>query len=82
MMPMTLLMARKLAPPRIPVVAERNAALAANMRDGAVGGLRRDQLDNETARNSAYASLVQAGLAKPSPTADEQGEGGVSPCLL
>jgi urea transport system permease protein len=65
-----VLTASGLAPPRIPVV-ERNAALAANMKDGAVGGLRRDQLDTETARSSAFAKLVEAGLAKAAPTADE-----------
>ncbi|MBL8791825.1 MAG: urea ABC transporter permease subunit UrtB, partial [Rhizobiales bacterium] len=48
-----------------------NAALAANMKDGAVGGLRRDQLDTEEARGAAYAALVRSGAAKPSPTPDE-----------
>lgn len=65
-----VLVANALAPPRI-AAAERNAALAANMKDGAVGGLRRDQLDTEEARGAAYAALVRSGAAKPSPTPDE-----------
>ncbi|MBL8791014.1 MAG: urea ABC transporter permease subunit UrtB, partial [Rhizobiales bacterium] len=64
-----VLVANALAPPRI-AAAERNAALAANMKDGAVGGLRRDQLDTEEARGAAYAALVRSGAAKPSPTPD------------
>ncbi|MFO1032931.1 MAG: urea ABC transporter permease subunit UrtB [Hyphomicrobiales bacterium] len=66
-----LLVAAQLAPPRM-ALADRNATLIANMSDGAVGGLRRDQLDTEEARAKAYAVLVQQGIAKPSPSPDEQ----------
>ncbi|MFT3673235.1 urea ABC transporter permease subunit UrtB [Aestuariivirga sp.] len=66
-----LLVSAQLAPPRV-LPAERNTALAANMKDGAVGGLRRDQLNTEEARDKAYAALVQQGVVKPSPTTAEQ----------
>lgn len=66
-----LLVTAQLAPPRV-LPAERNTALAANMKDGAVGGLRRDQLNTEEARDKAYAALVQQGVVKPSPTTAEQ----------
>lgn len=66
-----LLVAAKLAPPRISL-AERNAALVANISDGKVAGVARASLDNDEARDAAYAGLVSAGLAKPSPSLKEQ----------
>jgi urea transport system permease protein len=66
-----LLVAESLSPPRVSL-AERNAALSANMRNGFVAGMARDTLDNDDARDAAYAILVQSGLAKPSPSRKEQ----------
>ena len=59
-----MLVASKLAEPSI-AAADRDATLAANIKDGKVGGLARDALNTEQARNEAYSSLVKAGTAKP-----------------
>ena len=52
---------------------ERNAALAANLKDGVVGGVPRADLNSEAARIRAYAALTAAGLAPAYvPQADQQ----------
>ena len=59
-----MLVAASLAPPSISD-AERDADLAANLRDGRVAGIARDALNTSQARDEAYDALVKAGLAKP-----------------
>ncbi len=59
-----MLVAANLAPPSIND-AERDATLTANLKDGKVGGLTREELDTPQARDEAYDALVQAGTAKP-----------------
>ncbi|WP_095589290.1 urea ABC transporter permease subunit UrtB [Actibacterium ureilyticum] len=53
------LAADKVAP--IPSVAERKAALEANITDGTVGGVRLDLLNTQEGRDRAYAALSHAG---------------------
>ena len=59
-----MLVAAKLAPASISD-AERDATLAANLKDGKVGGIARDNLNTPQARDEAYDALVKAGIAKP-----------------
>ncbi|MDG4647823.1 urea ABC transporter permease subunit UrtB [Roseibacterium sp. SDUM158017] len=59
-----------LAPALIPRDA-RVDVLAANIADGAVGGVPVSALDTEEARDRAYAALVAEGLAAPVPTEAE-----------
>lgn len=59
-----LLVTADLALPRTPPAAIR-AALAANVTEGRVGGIPVAQLDNDAARNRAYAALAATGTAPP-----------------
>jgi urea transport system permease protein len=61
------------APARISRDA-RLDVLAANIVDGQVGGVPVEELNTETARDRAYAALVEAGLAEPAPSEDEVAE--------
>ncbi len=65
-----LLVDGNLAPPLIPA-ADRVAILAANIVDGRVGGADVATLDTDAARDSAYAALVEEGLAEFSPTPEQ-----------
>ncbi|WP_422078287.1 urea ABC transporter permease subunit UrtB [Vannielia sp.] len=51
--------------------ADRRAALQANIVDGAVGGVPLAELNTVTARERAYAALVEAGTVPPAPTEAE-----------
>jgi urea transport system permease protein len=44
---------------------ERNAALSANLREGAVGGVPRAALNSEAMRDQAYKALADQGLVPP-----------------
>ena len=46
----------------LPDVETRKAALIANIADGKVGGVDVSELDNQTARDEAYATLSKAGV--------------------
>jgi len=59
-----------LAPPRISRAGQRDV-LAANISDGAVGGVPLRSLDTHDARDRAYAALVAQGVAEPIPSEDD-----------
>ena len=59
-----MLVAANLAPPSISD-ADRDATLAANMKDAKVGGIARERLNTSEARDEAYDALVTAGTAQP-----------------
>ena len=59
-----MLVAASLAPPSISD-ADRDATLAANFKDGKVGGIARAALNTSAMRDEAYDALVKAGEAKP-----------------
>ena len=59
-----LLVKANLAPSSI-LDAERDATLAANLKDGMVGGIARETLNTSEMRDVAYDALVKAGVAKP-----------------
>jgi len=52
-------------------VEERDAALAANIVDGAVGGIPVETLNTREARDEAYARLVAQGSVPPALTAEQ-----------
>ncbi|SFQ62714.1 urea transport system permease protein [Roseivivax halotolerans] len=56
-----------------PLIPRRTRAdtLAANIVDGAAGGVPVETLNTEEARDRAYATLVEAGQADPAPTEAE-----------
>ncbi|KPQ18568.1 MAG: ABC-type high affinity urea uptake system permease component UrtB [Rhodobacteraceae bacterium HLUCCO18] len=62
-----MLVADGLAPALIPR-SDQVATLAANIVDGEVGGVPVATLNTESARDRAYAALVEAGIAPPAPT--------------
>lgn len=65
-----LLVAAGLAPARL-TPAEQKAALAANIVQGAVGGIALTDLSDQTARDRAYTALEQAGTVPTAATSDE-----------
>ena len=68
-----MLVAAQLAPSSI-TEADRDTALAANLKDGRVGGMERDALNTTSARDQAYEALVKAGSAKPTVRATARAE--------
>ncbi len=65
-----LLVAANLAPARLTLAAQK-AALAANIVEGAVGGVALADLSDQTARDRAYTALEQAGTVPAAATSDE-----------
>ncbi|QPM90399.1 urea ABC transporter permease subunit UrtB [Pseudooceanicola algae] len=65
-----MLVDEDLAPPLLTNADLRNT-LAANIADGAVGGVPLADLSNPEARVTAYANLVASGAAPPAATEDE-----------
>ena len=65
-----LLVAASLAPARLTNEAQR-AALAANIVDGKVGGIRLADLSQQAARDRAYSALEAAGTVPVAATSDE-----------
>ena len=68
-----LLVDADLAAPTITREAKREA-LAANITDGQVAGIQVATLDNEAARDLAYAALAAAGTVAPVATDEERSE--------
>lgn len=65
-----LLVAANLAPARL-TLEDQRAALAANLVDGAVGGVALADLNSRAARDRAYTALEQAGSVPTAATDDE-----------
>ncbi|WP_299142972.1 urea ABC transporter permease subunit UrtB [uncultured Tateyamaria sp.] len=65
-----LLVAENLAPPLIPP-GEVRAALIRNIDGDTVAGVQVATLSTDAARNSAFATLVEQGLAEPAATVQE-----------
>jgi urea transport system permease protein len=65
-----VLVASDMAPARL-TIADARAALAANLVDGAVGGVALADLNTQAARDRAYTALEQAGTVPLAATDDE-----------
>ncbi|MBL9062115.1 urea ABC transporter permease subunit UrtB [Tabrizicola sp.] len=65
-----LLVAAKLAPARL-TLEEQRAALLANLKDGAVGGVPVVELGSQDARDRAYTALEASGAVPAAATDDE-----------
>jgi urea transport system permease protein len=65
-----LLVAANLAPARL-TLEDQRAALLANLKDGAVGGIPVADLDTQAARDRAYTALEVAGTVPVAATDDE-----------
>ncbi|WP_415404370.1 urea ABC transporter permease subunit UrtB [Tateyamaria sp. SN3-11] len=65
-----LLVRNDLAPPLIPP-SEVREALIRNIDGGAVAGVQVATLSTDSARNAAFATLVEQGLAEPAATVEE-----------